>query len=203
MSVVSLLFDIGNQIANILCEKNMKKDIIKDLINLDKESEENKKNFNVNKIITEKSEIYLGSNRKRYESSDKISKINKPEFSANIGKIKSDEISEKSNDNNNRFNEKDKMKKVIDNNKELKKINYFHILISYLCFKTKKTEIINLCDDIVTEDLCVERILKRLYNLERLYPDFSSNKVKEETKIFNNKIIEPKILNSIINNNLT
>ena len=96
-----------------------------------------------------------------------------------------------------------KLKKVIDNNRELKKINYFHILISYLCFKTKKTEIINLCDDIITEDLGVERILKRLYNLERLYPDFSSNEEKEETKIFNNKIIEPKILDSIINNYIT
>jgi hypothetical protein len=96
-----------------------------------------------------------------------------------------------------------KIKKVIDNHQKLKKINYFHILISYLCFKTKKTEIINLCDDIITEDLCIERILKRLYNLERLYPDFSSNKGKEETQIFNNKIIEPKILDSIINNYTT
>ena len=203
MSVVSLLFEIGEQIANIFCEKNMKKDIIKDLISKDIKSIENKKNFNVNKIIAEKSEMYLGLDRKRYESLDKINKINKQEFSANNGKIKSDEISVKSNDNNNRFNEKDKMKKVIDNNKELKKINYFHILISYLCFKTKKTEIINLCDDIVTEDLCVERILKRLYNLERFYPDFSSNEEKEETKIYNSKIIEPKILDSIINNYIT
>ena len=99
--------------------------------------------------------------------------------------------------------ESDKMKKVIENNKELKKINYFHILISYLCFKTKKTEIINLCDDIITEDLCVERILKRFYNLERLYPDSSSNENKEEIKTYQNKIFEPKELNSIKNNYVT
>ena len=68
MSVVSLLFEIGNQIANFFCEKKMKKDIIKDLINIDKESEENKKNFNVSKIITENSEMYLDENRKRYDS---------------------------------------------------------------------------------------------------------------------------------------
>ena len=200
MSVVSLLFEIGNQIVNFFCEKNMKKDIIKDLINKDKKNSESNKNFNVNKIITQNSEIFLGQNRKRYESSDKINKINKQEISVNNVNIKSDEISEKSNDNNNMFIENDKMKKVIENNKELKKINYFHILISYLCFKTKKTEIINLCDDIVTEDLCVERILKRLYNLERFYPDTSSNESKEEIKTYKNKIFESKKLNSIKNN---
>ena len=204
MSVISLLFEIGNQIANIFCEKNMKKDIIKELISKDKKPIDNKKNFNINKIITENSEIYLGLNRKRYESSGKIDKKNKPEFSEKNKNIKFEEISEKSNDNNNNnILENNKIKQVIDNNKELKKINYFYILISYLCFKTKKTEIINLCDDIVTEDLCVERILKRLYNLEKLCPDFSSNEEKEETKIFNNKIIEPKILDSIINNYIT
>ena len=204
MSVISLLFEIGNLIANIFCEKNMKKDIIKYLISKDKKPSENQKNFSVNKIITENSEISLGLNRKRYESSDKINQINKPEFSKKNESFKSEEISEKSNDNNNiNINENNKIKKIIDNNKELKKINYFHILISYLCFKNKKTEIINLCDDIITEYLSVERILRRLYNLERLYPDFFLNEEKEETKIFNNKIIEPKILDSIINNYVT
>ena len=204
MSVISLLFEIGNLIANIFCEKNMKKDIIKELISKDKKPIENKTNFNVNKFITENSDMYLGLNRKRYESSDKINKINKQEFSAKNKNIKLNEISEKSNDNNNNMiNENNKIKKVIENRNELKKVNYFHILISYLCFKTKKTEIINLCDDIITEDLGVERILKRLYNLERFYPDFSSNEEKEETKIFNDKIIEPKILDSIINNYIT
>ena len=180
----------------------MKKDIIKDLIFKDKKSKEKKQNFNVNKIITENSEAYLGPNRKRYESSDKIN--NKPEISIKTENIKSEEISEKSNDNNNNmFNENEKIKKVINNNKELKKINYFHILISYLCFKTKKTEIINLCDDIITEDLCVERILKRFYNLERLYSNFPSNEGKEDIKTYNNKIFEPKKMNSIKNNYLT
>ena len=201
MSVISLLFEIGEQIANIFCEKNIKKDIINDLISKDKKSEENQRNFKVNKIITENNEIHLESNRKRYESSDKIDKINKPEISVKTENIKLDELSEKSNGNsNNMFNENEKIKKVINNKKELKKINYFHILISYLCFKTKKTEIINLCDDIITEDLGVERILKRLYNLERLYSDFSLNEGKEDMKTYKNKIFEPKKFNSIKKN---
>jgi len=185
MSVISLLFEIGNLIANIFCEKNMKKDIVKYLINKDKKNTENQKNFNASKIITENSEAYLGANRKRYESSDKI---NNQEISVNTKNIKSDEISEKSNVNNNMLFENHKIKKVIDNDKQLKSINYFHILISYLCFKNKKSEIINLCDDIITEDLCVENILKRLYNLERLYPDLRN----EETKTLKDKILEKK-----------
>ena len=195
MSVVSLLIEIGSQISDILCEKIMKKDIVENLIFKDKKYSENQKNFNANKIITQNSEIYLEPNKKRYESSEQINKINNQEISKNEN-IKSDKKSEKSNDNNNFSNENEKMKKVIENNKELKKINYFHVLISYLCFKNKKAEIINLCDDIITEDLCVERILKRLYNLERFYSDLSLNEAKEETKVFKNKIFEPKILKS-------
>jgi len=195
MSVVSLLIEIGSQISDILCEKIMKKDIVENLIFKDKKYSENQKNFNANKIITQNSEIYLEPNKKRYESSEQINKINKQEISKNEN-IKSDEKSEKSNDNNNFSNGNEKMKKVIENNKELKKIYYFHVLISYLCFKNKKAEIINLCDDIITEDLCVERILKRLYNLERFYSDLSLNEAKEETKVFKNKIFEPKILKS-------
>ena len=80
----------------------------------------------------------MGLNRKRYESSDKINKINKPKFSEKNKNIQSEEISEKSNDNHNMIIQNNKLKKVIDNNRELKKINYFHILISYLCFKNKK-----------------------------------------------------------------
>jgi len=185
MSVISLLFEIGNLIANIFCEKNMKKDIVNYLINKDKKNTENQKNFNASKIIAENSEAYLGANRKRYESSDKI---NNQEISVNTKNIKSDEISEKSNVNNNMLFENHKIKKVIDNDKQLKSINYFHILVSYLCFKNKKSEIINLCDDIITEDLCVENILKRIYNLERLYPDLRN----EETKTLKDKILEKK-----------
>ena len=198
MSVIILLFEIGNQIANFFCEKNMKKDIVEDLIFKDKKYSGKRKNFNVNKIITQNSEIYLEPNKKRYESSDQINKINKEEISKNEN-IKSDEKLEKSNDKINTFNENNKMKKVIENNKELKKINYFHILVSYLCFKNKKSEIINLCDDIITEDLCVERILKRLYNLERFYSDLSLN----EEKVFKNKIFELKNLKSKQNNSIT
>ena len=37
---------------------------------------------------------------------------------------------------------------------------------SFFCFKGKKMKLINLCNDIVQKDICVEKILKRLYSLE-------------------------------------
>ena len=52
-------------------------------------------------------------------------------------------------------------------------LNYFHIFKSYFCFKDKKTKLINKCHELVTEDICIERILSRLYELEKL-PNFLS-----------------------------
>ena len=51
MSVISLLFEIGEQIANIFCEKYMKKDIINHLIFKDKKSEENQKNLKLIQLL--------------------------------------------------------------------------------------------------------------------------------------------------------
>ena len=55
MSVVNLLFEIGKQISIILCEKNMSKDIIQNILN---EYEKNKLNneYKINKKIKNKNE---------------------------------------------------------------------------------------------------------------------------------------------------
>ena len=77
----------------------------------------------------------------------------------------------------------EKIKQIQINNSHLEKLNYFHILKSYFCFKDKKTEIINLCNDIITEDMCIERILERFYNLEKLshhYSDIKNEKYKNK-----------------------
>ena len=46
------------------------------------------------------------------------------------------------------------MKKKIT--KVFKSINYYHIFKSLLCFTDKKTKLINLCHEIVTEDMFIE-----------------------------------------------
>jgi hypothetical protein len=57
-------------------------------------------------------------------------------------------------------------KKIIN---VMKNLNIINIMKSFFCYKERKLKLINLCNDIVYKDLCVERILKRLYTLENNY----------------------------------
>ena len=58
-----------------------------------------------------------------------------------------------------------------DNNiiKVMKNLNFINIIKSFFCCKDKKLKLINKCNDIVNKDICIERILKRLYILENEY----------------------------------
>ena len=58
----------------------------------------------------------------------------------------------------------------------MKNLKICYIIKSFFCFRDKKLKLINLCNDIVSKDICVERILKRLYILENGY-----NSMKEST----------------------
>lgn len=68
-------------------------------------------------------------------------------------------------------------------------LNYFHIFKSYFCFKDKKTKLINKCHELVTEDICIERILSRLYELEKL-PKFLSENGYIKLNLSKNKKFE-------------
>ena len=92
----------------------------------------------------------------------------------------------------------EKIKQIKINNKHIEKVNYFHILKSYFCFKDKKTVMINLCNDIIIEDMSIERILERFYNLEKLN-HHNLNIKKEKLKI--NKS-ENKFIKDIDNTNM-
>ena len=48
---------------------------------------------------------------------------------------------------------------------------------------------INFCNDIIREDICIERILERFYNLEKFTHHYSNIK-KEKLKINKNKGIK-------------
>ena len=81
------------------------------------------------------------------------------------------------------------------NNKILKGINYFLIIKSYFSFNDKKTKLINLCHNTMSEDICIERILKRIYDLENVYNYFTS---KVKGKLINNKNMRFKEINKCL-----
>ena len=71
-------------------------------------------------------------------------------------------------------------------NKIIDDINTFHIIKSYFCCKDKTTELVNFCYNIIMEDISIERILQRFYNLEQMYNFFSIIE-KEKLESIKNK----------------
>ena len=177
MSVVNLLFEIGRQISLILCSKNMSKDIIQNILN---EYEKNKLNHEkkINKKIKNKNET---SERNKIKNELENSNITNY-----LNKEKNNLKTEKNN-------------KILSIKRTIKKINYFHILKSYLCFRDKKTKLINIIHNIINEDMCIEKILGRFYNLERIFHHFSK-KEKENYEFFDNRRLS-EIKKYILKNN--
>ena len=71
---------------------------------------------------------------------------------------------------------KNKISKINTNNEKnkiLKKINFLDIIKSFLCFKDKRSQFVNVCNNIIRQDMSIERILERFYNIEKkiiIYP---------------------------------
>jgi len=194
MSVISLLFEIGREISTFFCEKSMSKDIIETLVNRDKKHILKVQSYRINKLcktIENNNTTLIERKNTQYESVDMIN--NKLE---NSEKIDSTKLNTSKNDITYK---NEKIKQIKINNKHIEKVNYFHILKSYFCFKDKKTEMINLCNDIITEDMCIERILERFYNLEKLSYHYLDIK-KEKLKINKNKNKNKKLLKKDIDN---
>jgi hypothetical protein len=176
----------------------MNKDIIQTLINRDKKHLLRVNTYKINKLC-KTSENYnttsIEPKNTQYESVDMIN--NKLENSERIDKTK---VNPSKNDI---AYKNEKIKQIKINNEHINNVNYFHILKSYFCFKDKKTEMINLCNNIIKEDMCIERILERFYKLERLSHHYSDIK-KEKLKINKNKGYKrpKKIIKDIGNTNM-
>ena len=82
--------------------------------------------------------------------------------------------------------------------KVMKNLNFINIIKSFFCFEDKKLKLINFCNNIVNKDICVERILKRLYLLEN---EYNSMKEGDKIKSFNDNNISKikKIIKRISN----
>ena len=176
MSVVNLLIEIGRQISCFLCEKKMSSDIMNNLlsnkkiknINIKKYNRDNLyKSINKNKTLPDENNNINYSKGNNCNNSLVLEKSNDRQL---IKKINNFRINKEINNKNN----------TKTNNKVFKTLNYFSIFKSFLCFKDKKTKLINLLHGFVIEDLSIEKILQRIYNLEE------SSKYCSTKKDYNN-----------------
>ncbi len=103
-------------------------------------------------------------------------------------------IDKNSSSLSNNFNDK---KNIIFENKHeiiLKSINICNILKSFI-FNCNKEKLINLCHNIIIDNMCIENILEKFYNLGRIYKSI----LKEERyNLGLNKEQKFREINSII-----
>ena len=67
-------------------------------------------------------------------------------------------------------------------------LNFVHIIKSFFCCKDEKTEVITACHKYISEEICIEKILKKLHDFENKLDIASENEDLEELKkvIFKN-----------------
>ena len=168
MSIVSLLFEIGTQICGFLNNKKMSIDVIRKLF------------MTYNKFNIEK--------KKRYFQADRIKMIPK--------KINNSLIISESNSSNFKILTNGETKMIYENRHEkvLKSINIFNIIKSFI-FNSNKDKLINICHNIIIEDMCIENILEKFYNLVRIYKSILE---EERNNLGLNKDPRFREINSII-----
>ena len=171
-SVISLIFQIGSYISFIFCDKNMNKDIINDLLNENKFRKINVQNHN-KILLKDNIKKNIEIRRSKTEIDDKMTSI---DYLDKTDKNRLNNIKKSFFSSNEKVNE------------ALTKINHYHILKSYFCFKDKKTKLIDFCENFISEETSIEKILERFYNLDSLF-QFFLNK-EEDLENFRNKKFE-------------
>ena len=177
MSLINLLIYLSKVITEFLLYKKMNKDIIKNIItnNNIKENKIGKAIF-PNKLKLKKIFDFDDSKVEKFEKKIIQNQINEEKATSKVSlDIQNKDFVlefEKEDDN------------VI---KVMKNLDIINIIKSFFCFKDKKLKLINLCNDIINKDICIERILKRLYILEKEY----------------NLLIEKDTNKSFINNDIS
>ena len=174
MSVISLLFGIGETVTEILLKRKMSRDIVKYLISknlmykINSENEEinnNKKYQNI-----EDSELELAQPKKNSENITVKNESPKKEVNSKIYTQKSRKKNFPSHISEFKTEQNINQERIEDINyyDTVNRLNYYNILLSYLCCETDNSKLIKLCDDLVDEDLCLENILSRIYELENV-----------------------------------
>ena len=163
-SLINLIITICKVLSEFLLYKKMNKDIIRNILF----SNEIKNNNILRERQFHKSFINnceIGINKKeKKEVEIKNTESSRSEKISN--EIKSDVTSDKENNN----------EKIIN---VMKKLTISIIIRSFFCFKNKKIKLTNLCNDIIEKDICIERILKRLYLIENEFDILRNEKFFE------------------------
>ena len=163
-SLINLIIIICKVLSEFLLYKKMNKDIIRNILfsneiknnNILRERQFHKSFINNCEIgINEKEKKEVEIKNTESSRSEKIS-----------NEIKSDVTSDKENNN----------EKIIN---VMKKLTISIIIRSFFCFKNKKIKLTNLCNDIIEKDICIERILKRLYLIENEFDILRNEKFFE------------------------
>ena len=174
MSVISLLFSIGEILTKILLKREMSRDIVNYLISKNLLYEINFDNEEINNNQKyqniEDSEIELTHRKKNSETVAIKNENQKKENETKIDSAKSKknnflgfaaDFKPEQNISKNKFDDINYFEAVY-------RLNYCDVLLSYLCCKNNNSKIIKLCDELIEEDLCLENILSRIYELENV-----------------------------------
>ena len=174
MSLINLIITIFKLLTDFLLGKKMNKDIIRKILMV------NNCKGNKEKFLTIKKDVLmknLKDNSKDKNFSEFDENQNSKQFLEEPNNIKLNDI---------------KLKER--NIKTLKNLKFYNIIKSFFCFKDIKTKLIDLCNKIINEDICIDRILSRLYNLEKIYSLIGNEKYtlnrKEEFRKINNYLFQ-------------
>ena len=186
MSVINFLIVIGKAISNILLKKKMNKDIAQSVLNRNIYNEIKEHSLIEN---NKKTKNLFNNVNKRVINSERKD-INKENTEIPNNKDNSNKLFQLKLSKNDLFLEENKKRKKNVKINILKKINFFNIIKSYFCFKDKKTNLINMCNNFVMKDLCVERILGRLYELEKIFNLLSKEELSKLNFYIDKKFVK-------------
>ena len=146
-NIINLLILFGKILSSFLLDKQMSRDIFQTIITNEKIQDSNL-SLTLDKIKFNKNpEIKIGSSSRRdartnFELNSLFDNIN--------------------SDNKAKQNYVNKSTKI----KILNNLKFFDFFKSHFCFKNIKYKLIDSCHDLFKEEICIDNILKRLYNLE-------------------------------------
>jgi hypothetical protein len=173
LSLINLVLEIARLLSSYLTRKVMSKDIMTSLLDQDKNYISNKHHQEISRILFKNKENNMRSSERREIKGEPINKtvtINNQEV---LDKSKLNISKENINLDNGKKNQSN------INDKLLNELSFWEILKSYFCFKDKKSELVNLCHNIIIEDMCFEKIIKRIYCLENI-SYYYSNEIKNK-----------------------